>query len=95
MDTFGNALLEVARLVLEDAMGPRHFSGTLHLKESRENGPLQYFQEDWHSMEVTESKMAEWRMKDRLKTLHAILSMCLNIGVDPPDMIKVSTLGQT
>ena len=34
-------------------------------------------------------------MKDRLKTLHALLSVCLNIGVDPPDMIKVDPCART
>ena len=35
-----------------------------------------------------EVKSAEWRMKDRLKTGHAVLALCLNIGVDPPDITK-------
>lgn len=30
----------------------------------------------------------EWRMKDRLKTVSALLAVCLNVGVDPPDVIK-------
>lgn len=30
----------------------------------------------------------EWRMRDRLKTVGALLAVCLNIGVDPPDVIK-------
>ncbi|KAL8684207.1 MAG: hypothetical protein Q9218_008380, partial [Villophora microphyllina] len=29
---------------------------------------------------------AEWRMRDRLKTVSAALVMCLNLGVDPPDV---------
>jgi regulatory associated protein of mTOR len=32
--------------------------------------------------------LQEWRMKDRLKTVSAVLILCLNIGVDPPDVIK-------
>ncbi|KAK5114250.1 hypothetical protein LTR85_010315 [Meristemomyces frigidus] len=32
--------------------------------------------------------VTEWRMKDRLKTVSAILAVCLNVGVDPPDVIK-------
>ena len=32
----------------------------------------------------------EWRMKDRLKTVSAVLALCLNIGVDPPDVIKTN-----
>ena len=32
----------------------------------------------------------DWRMKDRLKTVSAALAVCLNIGVDPPDVIKTN-----
>ena len=32
----------------------------------------------------------EWRMRDRLKTVSAILAVCLNTGVDPPDVIKTN-----
>ncbi|TGZ82850.1 hypothetical protein EX30DRAFT_354182 [Ascodesmis nigricans] len=34
--------------------------------------------------------LQEWRMKDRLKTVSAALVMCLNLGVDPPDIIKTT-----
>ncbi|KAL8902868.1 MAG: hypothetical protein Q9207_004317 [Kuettlingeria erythrocarpa] len=33
---------------------------------------------------------SEWRMRDRLKTVSAALTLCLNIGVDPPDVIKTN-----
>ena len=32
----------------------------------------------------------DWRMKDRLKTVSAILALCLNVGVDPPDILKTN-----
>ncbi|OLL23090.1 WD repeat-containing protein mip1 [Neolecta irregularis DAH-3] len=32
----------------------------------------------------------DWRMKDRLKTVAAALVLCLNIGVDPPDIVKTN-----
>lgn len=31
-----------------------------------------------------------WRMKDRMKTMSVALVMCLNIGVDPPDVLKIA-----
>lgn len=34
--------------------------------------------------------LTDWRMKDRLKTVSAVLALCLNIGVDPPDVIKTN-----
>jgi len=34
--------------------------------------------------------ISSWRMKDRMKTTSVALVLCLNIGVDPPDCLKVS-----
>ncbi|XP_074581957.1 regulatory-associated protein of TOR 1-like [Curcuma longa] len=34
--------------------------------------------------------VSKWRPKDRLKTGCVALVLCLNIGVDPPDVIKIS-----
>ncbi|KAL8708095.1 MAG: hypothetical protein Q9220_006948 [cf. Caloplaca sp. 1 TL-2023] len=33
---------------------------------------------------------SDWRMRDRQKTVSAALTICLNIGVDPPDVIKTN-----
>lgn len=33
---------------------------------------------------------SNWRLKDRMKTSCVALVLCLNIGVDPPDIIKIS-----
>ena len=33
---------------------------------------------------------SDWRMKDRLKTVSASLAICLNLGVDPPDVVKTN-----
>jgi regulatory associated protein of mTOR len=30
-----------------------------------------------------------WRQKEKLKTTAVALVLCLNIGVDPPDVVKV------
>ncbi|KAI5302263.1 DNA-directed DNA polymerase gamma mip1, partial [Ascosphaera atra] len=32
----------------------------------------------------------DWRMRDRLKTVSAALAICLNIGVDPPDVVRTN-----
>jgi regulatory associated protein of mTOR len=34
--------------------------------------------------------LSRWRTRDRIKTQAAALILCLNIGVDPPDVVKVS-----
>ena len=37
-----------------------------------------------------EGLVSKWRQKERLKTTAVALVVCLNIGVDPPDVIKIS-----
>ncbi|WFD33516.1 Target of rapamycin complex 1 subunit kog1 [Malassezia cuniculi] len=37
-----------------------------------------------------ESDKPDWRMRERLRTVAAALVMCLNIGVDPPDVSKTN-----
>ncbi|ORY51824.1 hypothetical protein BCR33DRAFT_712020 [Rhizoclosmatium globosum] len=32
----------------------------------------------------------DWRMRERLKTVSVALVLCLNIGIDPPDVLKTS-----
>ncbi len=34
--------------------------------------------------------ISKWRQKEKLKTTAVALVLCLNIGVDPPDVIKIS-----
>ena len=33
-------------------------------------------------------KVTPWRMKERMKTVQVAIVMCLNIGTDPPDVVK-------
>ncbi|KAJ9645640.1 Target of rapamycin complex 1 subunit kog1 [Knufia peltigerae] len=42
------------------------------------------------SQESKQYPSVDWRMKDRMKTVSAALAICLNIGVDPPDVIKTN-----
>ncbi|KAJ3021340.1 hypothetical protein HKX48_008735 [Thoreauomyces humboldtii] len=32
----------------------------------------------------------DWRMRERMKTVSVVLVLCLNIGVDPPDLVKTN-----
>ncbi|KAJ3062833.1 hypothetical protein HDU98_001330, partial [Podochytrium sp. JEL0797] len=34
------------------------------------------------------SAVSDWRMRERLKTVSVALVLCLNIGIDPPDVLK-------
>ncbi|CCJ28421.1 unnamed protein product [Pneumocystis jirovecii] len=40
--------------------------------------------------ENEKEKLQDWRIKERLKTVSAALCICINIGVDPPDIVKTS-----
>lgn len=34
--------------------------------------------------------VSRWRQREKLKTTAVALVLCLNIGVDPPDVVKIS-----
>jgi len=36
------------------------------------------------------NQVEDWRMRERLKTVSVALVLCLNIGIDPPDIVKTS-----
>lgn len=38
----------------------------------------------------TEDGVLDWRMREKLKTVTVALVLCLNIGIDPPDVVKTS-----
>ena len=52
----------------------------------------------WHEAGVEDEEapaqapglVSKWRQKERLKTTAVALVLCLNIGVDPPDVLKIS-----
>ncbi|KAI8613893.1 raptor N-terminal caspase like domain-containing protein [Chytriomyces sp. MP71] len=37
----------------------------------------------------------DWRMRERLKTVSVALVLCLNIGIDPPDILKTTPCAKT
>ncbi|RVE76551.1 hypothetical protein OJAV_G00009680 [Oryzias javanicus] len=41
-------------------------------------------------IEGSKALAQSWRMKDRMKTVSVALVLCLNVGVDPPDVVKTS-----
>ncbi|KAJ3395559.1 hypothetical protein HDU92_005535 [Lobulomyces angularis] len=52
-----------------------------------------FFNEKRHELQTTLSlnstdAIKEWRMKEKLKTVSVALVLCLNIGIDPPDVVK-------
>ncbi|TDL29563.1 hypothetical protein BD410DRAFT_780006 [Rickenella mellea] len=42
------------------------------------------------SGQTNTTHMSSWRLKDKLKTTNAALVVCLNIDVDPPDVVKTN-----
>ncbi|XP_016091002.1 regulatory-associated protein of mTOR-like isoform X2 [Sinocyclocheilus grahami] len=55
------------------------------------NLPLAFMKKR-HTEKIEGSKALaqSWRMKDRMKTVSVALVLCLNVGVDPPDVVKTS-----
>ncbi|RDD45269.1 Regulatory-associated protein of mTOR [Trichoplax sp. H2] len=53
------------------------------------NVPI-FFNQPRHTEDVRGLKMLEksWKMTERMKTVSVALVLCLNVGVDPPDLIK-------
>lgn len=48
--------------------------------------PQQAFNQPRHlPTRLSKTDVIPWKMKNRLKTVHVALVLCLNIGVDPPD----------
>ncbi|XP_070581195.1 regulatory-associated protein of mTOR-like isoform X2 [Ptychodera flava] len=41
-------------------------------------------------IEGSRSVTQSWRMKERMKTVSVALVLCLNVGVDPPDVVKTT-----
>ncbi|VDI31721.1 Hypothetical predicted protein, partial [Mytilus galloprovincialis] len=44
----------------------------------------------WEKIEGSKKVTQTWRMKERMKTVSVALVLCLNVGVDPPDIVKTS-----
>ena len=95
----GSLDLSAARLENEEAkINMRHGWETQLMSDEKATALSQTFFMYWidkrHDTGATtqDSKkgweVQEWRMRDRLKTVGAILAVCLNIGVDPPDVVK-------
>eukprot|EP00201_Polytomella_parva_P002516 CAMPEP_0175073026 /NCGR_PEP_ID=MMETSP0052_2-20121109/20285_1 /TAXON_ID=51329 ORGANISM="Polytomella parva, Strain SAG 63-3" /NCGR_SAMPLE_ID=MMETSP0052_2 /ASSEMBLY_ACC=CAM_ASM_000194 /LENGTH=240 /DNA_ID=CAMNT_0016340693 /DNA_START=195 /DNA_END=913 /DNA_ORIENTATION=- len=46
--------------------------------------------DDTDSKYLDNSAVSRWRQKEKLKTTSVAMVLCLNIGVDPPDVVKIS-----
>nr|XP_006824701.1 PREDICTED: regulatory-associated protein of mTOR [Saccoglossus kowalevskii] len=50
------------------------------------------FMKKRHTEEIVGSRTVSqtWRLKERMKTVSVALVLCLNVGVDPPDIVKTT-----
>ena len=81
----------------DEAAGPRH--GALLQPEAEDWVVLELpYMTHWSNKRhatngIPRPRRAEdlpdWRMRERLRTVTAALVMCLNIGVDPPDVLSL------
>lgn len=51
---------------------------------------VKFFQKPYYKEPIKGELISvpSWRLKEKMKTGNAALIMCLNIGVDPPDIVK-------
>ncbi|XP_065210456.1 regulatory-associated protein of mTOR isoform X2 [Planococcus citri] len=68
-----------------------HYDCTLNEHSSYEDWNLPVsFVKKRHTEPIEGTKVVaqSWRMKERMKTVSVALVVCLNVGVDPPDIVK-------
>lgn len=65
--------------ILEDVVKLPDWQSELAFTEPRHNEPI-----------VGQQPIdGSWRLKERVKTVSVALVLCLNVGVDPPDVVKI------
>lgn len=54
-----------------------------------------FLEDDWHTEEYhyscfedDKSNDSSWRLREKMRTVSVALVVCLNIGIDPPDIVK-------
>ncbi|KAK7086926.1 hypothetical protein SK128_000698 [Halocaridina rubra] len=60
-------------------------------EDEEEEAPPTVLREERHLEPITGANTAahSWRLKERMKTVSVALVLCLNIPVDPPDIVKI------
>lgn len=64
---------------------PAYLAGNARLQERHNAG-----EERTAAAAADAGIVSKWRQKEKLKTTAVALVLCLNIGVDPPDVVKIS-----
>jgi regulator-associated protein of mTOR len=90
-----NSPMQSSNMTSEDVYDTQSISETQTLPETLFH--YQYYSERRHenngNLSDSNSKknqVEDWRMRERLKTVSVALVLCLNIGIDPPDIVKTS-----
>ncbi|XP_030760068.1 regulatory-associated protein of mTOR isoform X2 [Sitophilus oryzae] len=81
---------EVAEEAWESTENDAGLCQELQKLEISDNDLPMAFNEDRHMEKIqgVDWKTHTWRMKERMKTVSVALVLCLNVGVDPPDVVK-------
>lgn len=74
--------------------------GELEEEDTENAAMFQFWTAKRHMGRKGKNKAADevalpWRLRSRLKTVNAGLFLCLNIGVDPPDIVKTNPCAKT
>ncbi|WOO77695.1 Target of rapamycin complex 1 subunit mip1 [Vanrija pseudolonga] len=84
----------------EEYEAERDLGDHLEEEDAEQVAATQYWSTKRHSSRQGKSKTDEetalpWRLRSRLKTVNGGLFLCLNIGVDPPDIVKTNPAAKT
>ncbi|KAJ2882353.1 Target of rapamycin complex 1 subunit kog1, partial [Coemansia asiatica] len=81
--TATGAEIEMSELMGSDPLGAQGKPVSQTLMETRID-----FHTHPRSLSVAHMQLADWRTHEKLRTLGALLVVCLNLGTDPPDLVR-------
>ncbi|KAJ1798303.1 Target of rapamycin complex 1 subunit kog1, partial [Coemansia sp. RSA 2599] len=83
--TATGAEIEMSELMGGDPLGTQDKPVSQTLMESRID-----FHTHPRSLSLAHMQLADWRAHEKLRTLATLLVVCLNLGTDPPDLVRPS-----
>ncbi|KAJ2378072.1 Target of rapamycin complex 1 subunit kog1, partial [Coemansia sp. RSA 2607] len=83
--TATGAEVEMSELMGGDPLGAQRKPVSQTLLETRMD-----FHTHPRSLSLAHMQLADWRQTEKLRTVGALLVVCLNLGTDPPDLVRPS-----
>ncbi|KAJ1946080.1 Target of rapamycin complex 1 subunit kog1, partial [Kickxella alabastrina] len=83
--TATGAKVDMSELLSSDPLGSQRKPVDQSLMETRMD-----FHTHPRSLALAHTQLADWRTHEKLRTVGALLVVCLNLGTEPPDVVKPS-----